>query len=153
MKYGREAERRLAGLPLGSRRLYLTLADEGLLHQEGVERLVAALGKAAPPGLQWMYVPQGDAETHASIYHPAALDAFRAFYGRPAQFGIPGALLSGRPLRERTREELARRDRPCTRETARLATPAETRTGHDAITYECLLYDLGPRPAAARFER
>lgn len=153
MKYGREAERRLAGLPPGSRRLYLTLADEGFLHEEGVERLVAALRKAAPPSLQWMYVPQGDVETHASIYHPAALDAFRAFYGRPAQFGIPGALLSGRPLRERTPEELARRDRPCARETARPATPAETRTGHDAVTYECLLYDLGPRPAAGRFDR
>jgi hypothetical protein len=36
---------------------------------------------------------------------------------------------------------------------ARKTTPAETRTGHDKITYDCLLYDLGPRPAEGRFER
>jgi len=153
MKYGREAADRLRRLPAGQRRLYLTIADEGYRHQEGVDLLVAGLEAAAPRQLQWLYVPQGDAETHASIYHGAALDAFRAFYGLPARIYLPGPLLSGSPLRQRTAQENARRAEPCGRENGRRTTPAQTRTGHDAITYECLLYDLGPRAAAGRFDR
>jgi len=84
-KYGRDAARYLARLPAGARRLYLTLADEGYRHEDGVEKLVAALKRGAPADLQWLYVPQGDSETHASIYHGAALDAFRALYGTPAR--------------------------------------------------------------------
>lgn len=153
MKYGREAADRLRRLPAGQRRLYLTLADEGYRHEQGVNLLVAGLEAAAPRQLQWLYVPQGDNETHASIYHGAALDAFRAFYGLPARIYLPGPLLSGSPLRQRTAEENARRAEACGRENGRRTTPGETRTGHDAITYECLLYDLGPRAAAGRFDR
>lgn len=153
MKYGREAATYLRRLPAGKRRLYLTLADEGYRHEQGVKLLVDALRAAAPADLQWLYVPQDEVETHASIYHGAALDAFRAFYGTPSRVYLPGALLSGRPLRRRTPEEEARRARECTREVARRVTPADTRTGHDEIAYECLLYDLGPRAAAGRFDR
>ena len=153
MKYGREAGAYLRRLPARPRRLYLTLADEGYLHEEGVDLLVAALEAGAPDHLQWLYLPQADTETHASIYHGAALDAFRAFYGLPARIFLPGPLLAGRPLRARSPEEEARRDRECTRENSRRTTPAATRTGHDAITYECLLYDLGPRAPTGRFDR
>ncbi|HEX8444265.1 MAG TPA: alpha/beta hydrolase-fold protein [Allosphingosinicella sp.] len=153
MKYGREAAAYLRRLPPGRRRLYLTLADEGYWHEQGVDALVAGLKKAAPADLQWMYVPQGGTETHASIYHGAALDAFRAFYGTPSRIYLPGALLSGRPLRQRTPQEEIRRARECTREVARKTNPGETRTGHEKITYECLLYDLGPRAAEGRFDR
>ncbi len=153
MKYGREAVSYLRRLPAGRRRLYLTLADEGYWHEQGVTALVAGLKAAAPADLQWLYVPQANSETHASIYHGAALDAFRAFYGTPSRIYLPGALLSGRPLRQRTPAEEARRARECTREAARKTTPAETLTGHEKITYECLLYDLGPRAAEGRFDR
>lgn len=153
MKYGREAARYLAALPPGQRRLYLTLADEGYLHKQGVDLLVAALEAGAPEDLSWLYVARADDETHASIYHVAALDAFRAFYGEPSRIYLPGPLLSGSPLRARTPEEEARRAAECTRDNSRPVTPAETRTGHDAITYECLLYDYGARPTAGNFER
>jgi hypothetical protein len=153
MKYGREAAAYLRRLPAGRRRLHLSLADEGYRHQEGVELLVAALERHAPEGLRWLYVPLGDSETHASIYHVAALDAWRTFYGTPSRVYLPGPLLSGRPLRQRTPEENERRARECTRENSRRTTPAETRSGHEAITYECLLYDLGPTPAAGNFDR
>lgn len=145
VRFGREAAALLGRLPAGQWRLYLTLADEGYRHEEGVAQLVAALERGAPRGLQWLYVEQGDSETHASIYHGAAQDAFRAFYGTPSRVYLPGPLLSGRPLRERTAAENERRARECTRAVARRTTPGETRTGHEAITYECLLYDLGPR--------
>lgn len=153
MKLGREASARLARLPAGTRRLYLTLADEGYLHEEGVDQLVAALRRAAPADLQWLYVPQGNSETHASIYHGAALDAFRAFYGTPSRIYLPGPLLSGKPVRARTPQEQARRDRECTRANSRRTTPADTRAGQEAIIYECLLYDLGPKAATGRFDR
>jgi hypothetical protein len=153
MKYGREASAYLARLPSSPRRLYLTLADEGYRHAEGVRLLVAALRRSAPAGLQWLYVPQADFETHASIYHGAALDAFRAFWGEPSRIYLPGPLLNGRPLRERTAAENERRARECTRAAARRVTPADTRKNHKAITYECLLYDLGPRAAEGRFDR
>jgi hypothetical protein len=116
MRYGRDARAYLARLPRAPRRLYLTLADEGFRDQEGMERLVAALRSAAPADLQWLYVPQGRFETHASIYHGAALDAFRAFYGEPTRLYRPGPLLSGRPLPERNAAENARRARVWTRD-------------------------------------
>ncbi|MEQ9661733.1 MAG: alpha/beta hydrolase-fold protein [Parasphingopyxis sp.] len=153
MKYGREARAYLDAIPAGDRRLYLTLADEGYRHEEGVGLLVQALQHGVPQGFQWQFVEQGDSETHASIYHGAALDAFRAFYGYPSRIYLPGPLLSGHPVRERTAEEQARRDAECTRENARATTPATTRSGMDAIAYECLLYDLGPVPVAGNFER
>lgn len=152
MKIGREAGDHLRRLPPGARRLYLTLADEGYRHEQGVDALVSALEAHAPADLRWSYVPQGDSETHASIYHGAALDAFRAFYGTPSRIYLPGPLLAGTPLRARTAAEEARRARDCTRANARPTTPAQTRTGHEAITYECLLYDLGPRPSAGTLE-
>lgn len=153
MHYGRNAAAYLARLPFGERRLYLTLADEGYRHQEGVDRLVAALKAKGPPGLQWLYVPQGDSETHASIYHGAALDAFRAFYGTPSRIYLPTQLLSGRPMRERSAAENARRARECTRPIARKVVPAETKVERNPPAYECLLYDLGPVPAAGNFTR
>lgn len=153
LRLGRNAAASLARLPTGRRRLYLALADEGYRHEEGVALLVRALEARAPAGLQWLYVAAGDTETHASIYHGAALDAFRAFYGEPARVYLPGPLLSGRPVRARTPAEQRRLDATCGRADARRTTPAATRTGHDAIAYECLLYDLGPRPTRGRFER
>ena len=71
----------------------------------------------------------------------------------PHRIYLPGPLLSGKPVRPRTPEEQARRDRECTRANSRRTTPAETRTGHEAIAYECLLYDLDPRATAGRFDR
>lgn len=44
--------------------------------------LPAILGETAPAGLQWHYRPLSD-ETHATVYHPAALQAFRALFAPP----------------------------------------------------------------------
>lgn len=153
MHYGAQASAYLSRLPRGQRQLYLTLADEGYRHEQGVNLLVAALERSAPADLRWLYVPQGDSETHASIYHGAALDAFRTFYGTPSRIYLPGPLLSGAPMRAKTSVEQQRLASECTREISRPVTPAQTRTGHDAIIYECLLYDLGPRATAGNLQR
>lgn len=146
MQYGREAPDFLAQMPEGERRLYLTIANEGYWHAEGTERLVTALREHAPAGLEWTYVPVEGSETHASIYHPMALDAFRALYGTAWQEYQPDALISGTAPHERSPEEQARFDSECTRALARPTTPEAANAIREDIFYECLLYDLGPRP-------
>lgn len=56
--------------------LWLTVADEKGM---GVDGFAAALKSSAPRSLDWTYAPRRD-ETHATIYHGAALAALRALY-------------------------------------------------------------------------
>jgi hypothetical protein len=52
------------------------MADEGGEMQSAVDVLLAELRDRAPPGFVWTYRSYPH-QTHATIYHPAALDAFR----------------------------------------------------------------------------
>lgn len=62
----------------GQSTLFLATSDEkGLV--EPVQRLVEILKKNAPAGLRWTYEPM-PSETHGTIYHPAALRAFRVLF-------------------------------------------------------------------------
>lgn len=80
----------------GERTLYLATSDEkGLV--EPAQRLVEILKKDAPPGLRWTYEPM-PAETHGTIYHPAALKAFRALWKPPAS-PAPSKALKNSPFR------------------------------------------------------
>ncbi len=65
-----------------ARTLILTIANEGGGMQTGMDDLVANLRAYAMPGLTWTYEPR-PGETHATIYHGAALDAFRRLYAAP----------------------------------------------------------------------
>ena len=72
---------RLRARPGLQKTLWFASSDEkGIV--EDTERLAAILGKAAPPGLRWHYERMPE-ETHGTIYHPAALRAFRALF-KPA---------------------------------------------------------------------
>lgn len=64
------------------RTLILTLGDEGPEMQAPMEVLVAHLRDHAMPGVTWDYTPR-PTESHATIYHGAALDAFRRLYAAP----------------------------------------------------------------------
>ena len=64
------------------RTLILTLGDEGPEMEAPMEVLVAHLRDHAMPGLTWDYTPRPD-ESHATIYHGAALDAFRRLFPAP----------------------------------------------------------------------
>ncbi len=70
----------------GPRRLYLTVGDEGTTMQDGVDRVVAAIGAARPKGLTFVYDPMPK-EQHSTIYHPAALRAFRTVWPGPRPEG------------------------------------------------------------------
>jgi hypothetical protein len=76
----REAGALLARHDDAKRTLFLAIADEGGTMQDGMDRLVAALKASAPRGLTWTYEPRPK-ETHATIYHGAALDAVRRIWG------------------------------------------------------------------------
>ncbi len=59
-------------------RATLFVAEEDPRDSGGVARLIeSALQRAAPPGLTWRYAAMPE-ERHATIFHPAALAAFRA---------------------------------------------------------------------------
>jgi uncharacterized protein len=67
-----------------ARTLILTLGDEGPEMQAPMDVLTANLRDFAMPGVTWSFTPR-PTETHATIYHGAALDAFRTLYAVPAQ--------------------------------------------------------------------
>lgn len=60
----------------------LTIGDEGSTMQEGVDKVMAAIGAAKPAGLTLVYDPMPH-EQHSTIYHPAALKAFRTVWPGP----------------------------------------------------------------------
>lgn len=80
----REAAHRLesSGRP-SERRLYLAIADEGGATQAGMNVLLSALRSAPEGAVTWTYSDRSASETHATIYHAAALDALRWLYVRP----------------------------------------------------------------------
>lgn len=65
------------------RTLILTLGDEGPEAAALMDTLTENLRQYAMPGLTWSFEPR-PTETHATIYHGAALDAFRRLYALPA---------------------------------------------------------------------
>jgi hypothetical protein len=74
------AGRRLAARPGLKKTLYF--AGSADMEKLG-ETFAAVLGKSAPAGLRWHY-ERMPGEKHSTIYHPAALRAFRAVFAPPA---------------------------------------------------------------------
>jgi predicted alpha/beta superfamily hydrolase len=71
------AERLRARLKL-EKRLYFASSDEKEA-AEIMQRFANILAKNAPPSIHWHYEMMPD-EKHSTIYHPAALKAFRAVF-------------------------------------------------------------------------
>ena len=57
----------------------LWFAGSGEQRGDAIDRFAQAVQANAPPGLQWHYEPMPQ-EKHSTIYHPAALKAFRAVF-------------------------------------------------------------------------
>jgi predicted alpha/beta superfamily hydrolase len=70
------AGERLRARPKLEKTLYFASSGDG---REAAQRFAEILGKNAPPGLRWHYEKMPD-EKHSTIYHPAALKAFRALF-------------------------------------------------------------------------
>jgi hypothetical protein len=69
----------LRARPKTEKTLYLASSSEDT---EATQRFADILGKDARPALRWHYEKMPD-EKHSTIYHPAALKAFRATF-KPA---------------------------------------------------------------------
>lgn len=69
----------LRARPKTEKTFYLASSSEDM---EATQRFADVLGKDAPTGLRWHYEQMPD-EKHSTIYHPAALKAFRAIF-KPA---------------------------------------------------------------------
>ena len=72
------ADALLRGRPPVRRALFLASSDEAELVTVP-RQLAAVLEKGAFPGVEWHYVPLPE-EKHSTIYHPAALRAFRTVF-------------------------------------------------------------------------
>ena len=62
--------------------LWFASSDESHGNGKEAEQFAQALKRSAPAGLSWHYEPMPE-EHHATIYHPAALKAFRALLAPP----------------------------------------------------------------------
>lgn len=81
--FARDGGHDLEGRTASNKRLYLAIANEGGAQQAGTNRFLALL-EAAPRGsVTWRYSDRSATETHATIYHGAALDALRWLYAMP----------------------------------------------------------------------
>jgi predicted alpha/beta superfamily hydrolase len=78
LKLVNDAPDRLRAWPKLDRTLYLASSDEKVI-AEATQRLADVLAKEAPSSVHWHYEKMPE-ETHATIYHPAALKAFRAAF-------------------------------------------------------------------------
>ena len=72
------AAERLKGRPKLAKTLYFASSSERELAELSA-RFASILKEHAPTGLSWQYVPMPE-ETHGTIYHPAALRAFRTVF-------------------------------------------------------------------------
>lgn len=80
----RQAGARLRDQSNDPRTLILTLGDEGPEMQAPMDVLTGNLRDYAMPGVTWSFTPR-PTESHATIYHGAALDAFRQLYAESAK--------------------------------------------------------------------
>jgi uncharacterized protein len=71
----------LRARPRLQKTLYLASSDEKGI-AEITQRFAEILGKSAASGIRWHYEKMPD-EKHSTIYHPAALKAFRSLF-KPA---------------------------------------------------------------------
>ncbi len=69
--------------PKLEKRLYLASSDEKDI-AESTAALAAVLKEKAPAGVRWHYSPMPE-ESHGTIFHPAALKAFRHEFKPPVQ--------------------------------------------------------------------
>jgi len=137
----------------GDRRLYLTMADEGFLMQKGLSQLVNALKANAPSGLKWTYIDRTETEHHGSIYHPAALDAFRKLYPMAGRTGgSMKYLYEGNVMPELSADAKVSLQEECNLKTARKVTFAEKKKDLAYWNGMCVIMNLGDKPSAGNWD-
>jgi predicted alpha/beta superfamily hydrolase len=80
-----QAAERLRSWRAGPKTLYLAASRDD--RDDAISKMAGVLGQLAPKDLTWHFEPM-PAETHATIYHPAALMAFRYLFKPPSGGGL-----------------------------------------------------------------
>lgn len=143
---GGRARDLLASRDYAGRRLYLTMASEGGTMQRGMDKLLAALRSPAAGALRWTWVDRRASEHHGSLYHAAALDAFRTLYPKPWRPGSPLPWLFIGEMPKLSPEAEADKKIECTTDRARPVTFAEVNANPGKWEALCVLPPLGQAP-------
>ena len=139
--------------PEGNRRLYLTMADEGFLMQDGLDQLVTTLKSSAPKSLKWAFFDRSNSEHHGSIYHVAALDAFRKLYPMVGRTGGSNKYLyENGQMPELSADAQASLKDECTLETAKKVTFKEKNKNPSYWNGMCVAMTLGDQPTAGNWD-
>ncbi|MEP2493023.1 MAG: hypothetical protein ABJH21_01115, partial [Parasphingorhabdus sp.] len=65
-----------------------TMANEGGTMQKGLDEMLLALQQTSPKGLTVNYVDRRKEDSHSTIYHHSARDAFGWLFGiAPSEYG------------------------------------------------------------------
>ena len=83
MNYSAGARAKLDTFGNDDRRLWLALADEGGMMETGMDILRAALSDVPTEVVDHHFTDYSETESHSTIYHRAALDAFRSLFALP----------------------------------------------------------------------
>lgn len=129
------------------REVYLTMANEGLQMQKGLDILIDGLESGAPENLTWHYVDRRNQEHHGSIYQPAALDAIRTFYPTAGWEGASPRdfyLFEDGVYPEISEAAKARIEAGCDNETAVRTSFEETNKDWEKWNAFCVIRKLGP---------
>lgn len=141
MRFGKKAHEYVTGIGPGKRRLYLTIADEGLTMRKTLDAIVAQLVENAPDGMSWVFVDRQDFDTHQSIYHDASEDAWRLMFAPQPRIFYADAKSAkqGRAAKNHAETEAA-----CGKSQKALwITPKEIRTHGAALNGRCVRIDWG----------
>ena len=147
-----EAGAKLARHKPSSRRLYLTLGDEGVGNRTAtwLSRLVSTLERRTPQGLKWAFVDRSGSEEHRTMTLISWLDAMRTLFLTPARSGSPLTLLYEGFEKPRysqgARVNLDAGD--CTHAIARPVTFEEKNRRERELYGMCLLMKPGPKITA-----
>ncbi len=139
--------------PEGDRRLYLSMADEGFLMREGLNQLVSSLQTSAPKDLKWTFFDRSNSEHHGSIYHVAALDAFRKLYPTIGRTGGSNRFLyKNGQLPELSEDAQASLKEECNLETAKKVSFAEKNKNPSYWNGMCVAMTLGIQPTSGNWD-
>ncbi len=138
-----------------TRRIYLTMGDEGVGNRSGpwTTKLVAAFRANAPKGLKWAFVDRSGSEEHRTMALISWLDAMRTLYLTPSRTGSPLSLIYPEFRRpEYTADVRANlKAGPCTRANAVSMTFEEKNRRAAELFGMCLLMKPGAAITAGNF--
>lgn len=154
-RFAKAAAAKMATHAASDRRVYFTMADEGVGNLTGdwLETMVAAFQTSAPEGVKWAFVDRSGAEEHRTMALTGWLDAFRTLYLQPGRTGssLPLVYADGTPPAKSAAVQANLDAGDCRHDIARPVTYTEKNAAPDAWYAWCVLMKPGERITAGNF--